>query len=409
MVDDATKAAYLPLALRLLAGESVAFPDPQPARAQGVNANGEVVAYWDDDDDYADDVGSREIEEPVAMIWPVRGMITKESQYCGPMGMEKLMERMLEADANPKVVGHLLDIDSGGGDARYMEVAAQTIRYMLEKPVVAHYNGVCASAAYYLASAADEIYASQPADVVGSIGVMMTLADMKGYYEEKGIKLHEIYASQSTLKNQDYHAAIEGSYGPLRSQVLDPYARQFIATVQEMRQQLDAEEAFQGKIYTSAEAQAIGMIDGMTRKEYAIARIFELSNLKNMSLMSRFLNDGKTDASQPAAQEPEMAQSLASIEQQLGEVAATLQSLAAATQKTAQAVQQVETKVTSLETTLDDVQTRLSHLETKPGAEPAKGAAAEDKPLIEGVGSSTEAIERDLKAAFEAGQVRIVK
>jgi protease-4 len=372
--------------------------------------SGEVVAYWDDDEDEGYDVAHpREVEEPVAMIWPIRGMITKESQYCGPLGMERLTQMILEADENPSVVGHLLDIDSGGGDARYMEVAAQTIRYMVHKPVVAFYNGVCASAAYYLAAAADEIYASQPADVVGSIGVMMTLANMKGFYEEKGIQLHEIYASQSTQKNADYKAAIGGDYDPIRAQVLDPYAQQFISTVQEMRPSLNAEEAFQGKIYTTAEAQAIGMIDGMTRKEYAIARIFELSNQKNMSLMSRFLNDGKPDATQPAAQEPTMAESLASIEQQLGEVAATLQSLAAATQKTAQAVQGVESKVDALETSLDEVQTRLTHVETKPGAEPAKGAAAEDKPLIDGKGSTAEAIERDLAAAFEAGQARITR
>ena len=150
-------------------------------------------------------------------------------------------------------------------------------------PVLAWFNGTCASAAYYIAAAADEIYASEPTDIVGSIGTMISFADFRELYESAGIKIHEIYADQSQLKNLDFQQALEGNYQRLKEHLLNPYAQTFIDTVKAFRPQLRQAEAFQGEVYMAGEAIQIGMIDGQRTFAQAIVRVQELIQTRSFN------------------------------------------------------------------------------------------------------------------------------
>lgn len=271
MVDQGTVEALLPLVARLLQGENVQFgstnredgPDESTPYCYHPAANS---SYYNFSEAPAGSVA----------VFPVVGAITKFDTWCSE-GTETLMARMAAADRMENISGHLLEIDSGGGQGTNIETVARFIRAKLEKPVVAWFNGVAASAAYWMAAAADEVYASEPTDQVGSIGVYFTFMDMRKRWEEMGIKVHEIYAEQSDLKNRDFLLARDGEYKQLREKMLNPYADRFISQVKEMRPGLTDARAFRGEIFTAPEAQQIGMIDGQLDFEAAIERVTALA------------------------------------------------------------------------------------------------------------------------------------
>jgi len=112
----------------------------------GINIHGEIMTYLTDNE-YADDYVSS----------------------------EDIYAQLEEAEASPYIKAIMLDIDSYGG----MPVAAEELANKiasLNKPVVAFIRSGGASAAYWIASSADHILASELSDI-GSIGVTMSYLD----------------------------------------------------------------------------------------------------------------------------------------------------------------------------------------------------------------------------------------
>lgn len=263
MVDAATLKAATPLVAKMIKGESVSFND--------LDIDRRPYALWQRDDfryyNYND------APPQSVAVHTVIGTITKYG-FCGG-GTEGLMQQMKEADDHKNISAHLIEIDSGGGEATNIESVARFIKNDIKKPIVAWYNGTCASAAYYIAAAADEVFSSEPTDIVGSIGTYIGFQDLKGYFELNGITIHEIYADQSTLKNIDFKEALNGNYDPIKEGLLNPYAQTFINTISEFRNITD-EDAFKGKVYMTNEAIEIGLIDGMKTWDEAANHAREL-------------------------------------------------------------------------------------------------------------------------------------
>ncbi len=95
-----------------------------------------------------------------------------EGSNCGSDTIEELIRA---ASINEDVIAILLRIDSPGGDAIASESIWNTVYDAKEnsnKPIVVSMGDICASGGYYIASAADKIFAL-PATITGSIGVVM--------------------------------------------------------------------------------------------------------------------------------------------------------------------------------------------------------------------------------------------
>lgn len=189
------------------------------------------------------------------------GPITKYDQYCGNAGTETKAALIQEAINNPNINGIILNIDSGGGEASAVEGISNIIRNS-SKPVVAYVNGMAASAAYWIASAAHQIVIGHNASEVGSIGTYTQLADFNKYYEDRGIKVHTIYAPQSTEKNRGYREALAGKYKSLE-QDLAVFTNMFINQVKEYRDgKLGTDpDMFKGSMYYAKEAIEQGLVD----------------------------------------------------------------------------------------------------------------------------------------------------
>lgn len=224
------------------------------------------------------------IPEGSVAIIPIRSEILKYDQPCGPRGSQSILNDVKLADQNPNIRSILLIVDSPGGQVTGTDLLADAIA-SCETPVVAFIEGMAASAAYWIVSGAKRIIASSDLDRIGSIGTMLLVEDLRPALEKLGVKFHEIYASLSTEKNQDFNQALEGDYDPLRKNMLDVINGKFISTIKANRPGLD-ESTLTGKTYFAQEAIRLGLIDEIGSYESAMETAFSLATTPLVKALS---------------------------------------------------------------------------------------------------------------------------
>ena len=241
-------------------------------------------AYYDDDDDDYDDPSNPEwfvaykSDTKTAEI-NISGAITKNTAACarsaGTAEMAQFFEKSYLDDA--RFENAVLFIDSGGGMVDGTERLHKAILAANKiKPIYAYVaDGVCASAAYWIAAGAEKIIASKTTDLVGSIGVISTYYDYTDYFKAMGIKVHEIVATQSPNKGSLVDEIKEGDYTRYRKKIIDPIAEVFIASIKAARP--DVEEAvFTADIYNAQTALDLGLIDAIVERK----NLYQFLNLK---------------------------------------------------------------------------------------------------------------------------------
>lgn len=240
--------------------------------------------------------GTSERTKTVQVI-PVIGVMLKYSEECGPIGTTDIARRIEAANANPNVDAIVIKIDSPGGMVDGTQTLTDAIKKST-KPVIGFIDdGMACSAGYWAASSCTEIIASQETDVIGSIGVYVTLADFKKKYEASGLPIHEIYSDRSSEKNKTYRDALAGDYKGIKEKMLNPIADKFIASVKENRAgkiNTDVADPFKGDTYMALRAIEIGLIDSIGSFNTAIQRAAELSD-QNKPVANTNNTQSKTD------------------------------------------------------------------------------------------------------------------
>ena len=139
--------------------------------------------------------------------------------------MEETAAALLQAAADPAVHTILLDIDSPGGTVNGTPELAQVVRTVArEKHVYAFTAGQCCSAAYWVASQADVIYAA-PSATVGSIGVILPVVDSSALYDRCGLKMEVFSAGKYKSTGMDGTSLTEEQRDRLSQQVNDIWGR----------------------------------------------------------------------------------------------------------------------------------------------------------------------------------------
>jgi len=225
-----------------------------------------------------DEYDSTQILDDSIAFHRIYGLILAEESYWY-FSSKQFRADLLRADANPKIIAHFVLVNSGCGEAWYLDVAAAAMK-SLTKPVVVLYENVAASAAIYLTINAIRIYASTANETIGSIGTMMAFLDIIPLYEAMGAKYYEEYATQSNLKNKKFNDLLDGKPEQYIKEELDPLAGQFIADVAAARPvtaKLGAEHpVFRGETFNTQKSIEIGLIDGQMLIEAAIADAHKL-------------------------------------------------------------------------------------------------------------------------------------
>ncbi len=209
------------------------------------------------------------------------GTILDGFQPDGTIGGDSLSALIRQVRQDDSLKALVLRIDSGGGSA----FASEIIRQELEatraagKPVVVSMGSVAASGGYWMAMAADEVWAT-PQTLTGSIGVFGVFPTVDGTLAKLGI--HTDGFGTTALN------------GPLRPDVpLPPLAgaviqqnvesiyQRFIGLVADSRQSTpeDINEVAQGRVWTGARAESLGLVDKLGYLQDAVASAAELAQL----------------------------------------------------------------------------------------------------------------------------------
>ena len=222
-------------------------------------------------------------------IIPLKGTMLKYGTMC-TYGTEEIAGSMLQAAAHRNISSIVLDIDSGGGSVDAvapMIQAIEKIRNSAKKPVVASCD-MAASAAYWAASACTRVVANNKISAeFGSIGVMMSFADIKPMYEKQGVKFHTIYAPESNWKNRPFELALEGKYEEIQQEELSPLALGFQNAVKANRSgklNLEVPGLLNGRMFFAENAKdpglnakAVGLIDETGSMDMAIQMARDLA------------------------------------------------------------------------------------------------------------------------------------
>lgn len=187
----------------------------------------------------------------------------------GATSFDQLGRDLAVAEADPDVTSILLNIDSPGGMVNGTNEFAEAVR-ATEKPVTAYVGYLAASAAYWIAAAADEIVLDKTAQV-GSIGVVMGWTDDSAAMEKAGLKDVEFVSSQSPNKRPDHRT--DDGRAEIQRQV-DDLADIFVATVAKNRgvsTDTVINDFGRGGLLVGEKAIAVGMADRLGNFEEVLA------------------------------------------------------------------------------------------------------------------------------------------
>jgi protease IV len=186
----------------------------------------------------------------------------------------------------------IIRINSPGGSPVQAEYMYNTLKYYKAKyPDIKTYAvcvDLCASAAYYVAVAADEIYAS-PASMVGSIGVIYSGFGFVDAIEKIGVS-RRLQTSGANKGFLDPFSPTNDFQKQKLQTMLDLIHQQFIKRVKEGRgDRLHInDETFSGLFWTGEQAFANGLIDGyassgqLARDVIKIDRLVDYTHKQNL-------------------------------------------------------------------------------------------------------------------------------
>lgn len=196
---------------------------------------------------------------------------------------DNIVTGLRNAFQNEKVSGIILRINSPGGSPVqsgyvYDEISRLRKQYPGTK-VYAVISDIGASGGYYIAAAADEIYADK-ASLVGSIGVIMNSFGFTEAIDKLGVERRLYTAGESkgfldpfSPEKQEEVQHVEG--------MLNNIHQQFIETVKQGRgdRLSDDPKIFSGLIWTGEESLELGLIDGLGSSSYVAREVIEAENI----------------------------------------------------------------------------------------------------------------------------------
>ena len=228
----------------------------------------------------------------------VHGFLTRRpsfwSSLFGGASLVDLESSLRDAVRDPGVSAIVLDCDSPGGSVTGVHETWEAVRAAnAVKPVTVAISGLCASAAYWIASAASRI-AISPSAEVGSIGVFGVHADRSAYYAAEGVTFSVFASPESKAENVDFLPLSDEARSAMRRRVESHYAR-FVGDVASGRGTTpDAVRAGYGggRVVGSADALASGLVDVIETPAATVGRVLDsLGDRSRRAELARFRSE----------------------------------------------------------------------------------------------------------------------
>ncbi len=233
-------------------------------------------------------------EDKVISVIDVQGPILRNGDLCS-YGSIHHRDIIMRAADDDRVIGFIVNVDSPGGSsfAKYDYESAINYARSKGKPVIGHIDGMACSAGYALMALCDEIYYTNPHDVVGCIGTMCAMYTLKDgdVNTTTQERYAEIYADGSPYKNKDYRDAADGKYDAMKKE-LNKSCVDFQSMVKARRPNV-TEEQLQGYTYEAGEVEG-SLVDAQGSFDFCVSRIQELSGVSQSDTQGE--SSGNSDA-----------------------------------------------------------------------------------------------------------------
>ena len=220
-------------------------------------------------------------EQPLIAIIPIEGTLVPGESFQGSAGSDTVVEQLERAD-EAGAVAIVLRINSGGGSVFASEVIRAKVDAIAADgvPIVVSMGSAAASGGYWIAAAADEIWA-MPSTITGSIGVFSAFPTFEGIFDYVGATVDGVGTTTMAGSLDPLQPLDENSARVLQAVVDGIYGRflSLVATTRHMTvEQVDAIAG--GKVWIGRQAKEIGLIDRLGSLDDAIAAAAALAQVE---------------------------------------------------------------------------------------------------------------------------------
>jgi signal peptide peptidase SppA len=213
---------------------------------------------------------------PVVAVVKLHGVITPTPSPLsrGTININTVESALTRAFEHERLKAVALAINSPGGAPTQSALVGERIRELAKRrdvPVLAFCEDVAASGGYWLACAADEIYAHS-SSLVGSIGVVTAGFGLNGLLERVGVERRVYTAGAHKVRLDPFRPEKDEDVEWLKS-LQTQLHDQFVGWVKDRRgDRLNSEDdLFTGEIWTGNRAAELGLIDGVGNLREVIA------------------------------------------------------------------------------------------------------------------------------------------
>ncbi len=218
------------------------------------------------------------VSTPHTALVEVRGEISTDTEASA----ELLVGALRSAFEDPGALAVVLRINSGGGSPVQSGMVNDEILRLKAKhgkKVYAVVEEICASGAYYIAVAADEIYVDK-ASIVGSIGVLMDGFGFTGLMDKLGVE-RRLLTAGGNKGMLDPFSPQDPQQRAFAQAMLDQIHQQFIATVRAGRgdRLKETPETFSGLFWNGEEAVKLGLADKLGSLDFVAREVVKAEEI----------------------------------------------------------------------------------------------------------------------------------
>lgn len=215
---------------------------------------------------------------PYTAVVEISGEIAAESEASA----ENVVSAVRQAFEDNGAQAVVLLINSPGGSpvqAGIINDEIHRLKAMHGKKVYAVVEETCASAAYYIAAAADNIYVDK-ASLVGSIGVLMDGFGFTGLMDKLGIERRLMTAGENKAMLDPFSPQDESQKAYIQSMLAEIH-QQFIEVVRKGRgDRLENNpDIFSGLVWSGQQAVALGLADGLGNLDYVAREVVQAEDI----------------------------------------------------------------------------------------------------------------------------------
>ncbi len=233
--------------------------------------------------------------QPYTAVVRLSGTIMPDSDASANTIMPLLRDAFQDKQAKAVII----EVNSPGGSPVQSAMINSEIKRLKEKynkPAYVTIQDMCASGCYYVAVAADKIFANENS-IVGSIGVRLDSFGFTGLMEKLGIENRSMYAGEYKAFINPFGPKNEQGREYFRQHVLERTHQQFIQAVKAGRSERLQEDPmlFTGMVWLGPESVEKGLIDGLGDTGYVAREIVKTEKIRviepHQPLLEQLLKD----------------------------------------------------------------------------------------------------------------------